>query len=61
MTLNIEAIVAVLVGVHALALAVVNLTPTPKDNEALSKAYKVLEVVAGVVTQTAKETGNDSD
>lgn len=54
---NAEAI-AVIVGLaHALALAIVNLTPTPKDNTALSKAYKVVEVVAGVVTASAKEVG----
>jgi hypothetical protein len=34
---------------HALALAIVNLTDTPKDNEALAKAYRYIEFMAGIV------------
>lgn len=50
-----ETIVAVLAGLHAVALAIVNLTPTPADNIFLGKVYKVVEGIAGVVTKTAKE------
>lgn len=50
-------IVTVLVSLHAIALVVVNLTPTPKDNELLSKAYRLVEVVAGLISPKAKETG----
>lgn len=50
-----ETIVAVLAGLHAVALAIVNLTPTPADNILLGKVYKVVEAIAGVVTKTAKE------
>lgn len=50
-----ETIVAVLAGLHAVALAIVNLTPTPDDNIILGKVYKVVEGIAGVVTKTAKE------
>ena len=39
---------------HGLALIIVNLTKTPKDNEALAKAYKLIEVIAGLVTPLAK-------
>lgn len=51
---NWEGILAVIAGAHALAVAVVNLTPTPKDDEIVGKVYKVVEVVAGVVTRKAK-------
>jgi len=53
--------VALAVAIHGLALVIVNLTPTPKDNEALSnaakvavRAYRVIEVLAGVVTGRVK-------
>jgi hypothetical protein len=53
--------VALAVAVHGVALVIVNLTPTPKDNEALSnisrlavKLYRALEILAGIVTPLAK-------
>ncbi|CAB4139472.1 hypothetical protein UFOVP347_28 [uncultured Caudovirales phage] len=55
LTGNWEAIVAVLVALHALALAVVNLTPTPRDNEILARVYRVVEMVGGIVTRKAKQ------
>jgi hypothetical protein len=43
------------VAIHGAALAIVNLTPTPKDNEALGsisavavKVYRVIELLAGI-------------
>lgn len=45
---NWETIVAVLFALHGLALAVVNLTATPKDDEFVGKAYKVIEIIAGI-------------
>lgn len=45
----------VLFAVHALALAIVNLTSTPKDDEAVAKYYRVLEILAGIVTRLAKK------
>ena len=45
---------AIALVVHTVALAVVNLTPTPKDNLFMNRAYRLLEVVAGLVTRTAK-------
>ena len=52
---NKALVLEVFVAVHALALAIVNLTPTPKDNEVLGKVYKWIEVLGGVVTRKAKE------
>ncbi len=53
--------VALAVAIHGLALVIVNLTPTPKDNAALSnaariavRAYRVIEVLAGVVSPRVK-------
>jgi hypothetical protein len=47
-------IVSVAGAIHLLALAVVNLTPTPKDDEIYSKVYKVIEKLAGIITKIAK-------
>lgn len=44
-----------LVAGHALAIAIVNLTPTPKDNDIVAKAYKYIEFLAGIVTKKAKQ------
>lgn len=46
--------VEILLAVHGLALLIVNLTPTPKDDEALAKYYKAVEFLAGLVTKLAK-------
>lgn len=58
---HLPEIVAVAIAVHGLAVAIVNLTPTPKDNEALDnvtrvgvKLYRVIEILAGIVTPLAK-------
>lgn len=42
-------ILSVLVAGHALAIAIVNLTPTPKDDEMVAKAYRYIEFLAGIV------------
>ena len=47
-------LLTVLFAIHALALAVVNLTPTPKDNTMVAKYYRVLEILAGVITRLVK-------
>ena len=47
-------IVSVAGAIHLLALAVVNLTPTPKDDEIYANVYKVIEKLAGIVTKIAK-------
>ena len=48
-------IVAALFAIHAAALAIVNLTPTPKDDAAVAKFYRVIEILAGIVTRFAKK------
>jgi hypothetical protein len=53
--------VALVVALHGVALVIVNLTPTPKDNEALGNArrvvvklYRAVEILAGIVGPLAK-------
>jgi hypothetical protein len=49
------------IAVHAVAVLVVNLTPTPRDDAAagaigaiIPKVYKALEILAGIVLPMAK-------
>jgi hypothetical protein len=49
-----EAVNLLLAG-HALAVAIVNLTPTPKDDEFVAKAYTYIEMLAGLVSKKAKQ------
>ena len=53
--------VALAVAIHGVALVVVNMTPTPKDNQALDsytrllvKLYRVIEVAAGIISPKVK-------
>lgn len=48
-------VLAGLVAAHALAIFVVNLTPTPRDNAVVRRVYKAVEWLAGVVSKKAKE------
>ncbi len=52
---NQDGVIAVLAAFHALAIAIVNLTPTPRDNEALSFWYSKIEWIAGIWTTRAKQ------
>lgn len=52
---NWSEVAGILAAVHVLALAIVNATPTPRDDEIYGKLYKVVEVIAGIVTKTAKK------
>ena len=52
---NVDGIVTVWVSAHALALAIINLTPTPTDNEVLTKVYRYVEIAAGIFTAKAKK------
>jgi hypothetical protein len=61
MTAKLAEYLAVAVGVHGAAVAIVNLTPTPRDNEALGKysrmavkLYRAIEILAGVITPLVK-------
>lgn len=58
---HIPEIVTVAVAAHGLAVVIVNLTPTPKDDQALDtitrigvKVYRVIEILAGIITPLAK-------
>ena len=58
---NLTDYVALAVAIHGVALVIVNMTPTPKDNEALStytkmliKLYRALEILAGIIGPLAK-------
>lgn len=53
--------VALVVALHGVALVIVNLTPTPKDDEALTtaaqlvvKLYRVIEILAGLIGPLSK-------
>lgn len=54
-------LVTLAVAIHGVALVIVNMTPTPKDNKALNeytrllvKLYRVIEVVAGIISPKVK-------
>lgn len=49
-----QQLITVLLAIHAIAVVIVNLTPTPKDDAAVAKFYKVVEVLAGIITKLAK-------
>jgi hypothetical protein len=51
---NADNIFAAILGTHALASLIVNLTETPKDNEVVTKFYRLIEVSAGIITGRAK-------
>jgi hypothetical protein len=52
---NIQALLVILLATHAVAIAIVNLTPTPKDDETVAKVYKLIEILAGIITKLAKK------
>lgn len=52
---NIGTILSVLAGTHVLAVAIVNLTATPKDDAIVAKVYGVIEKLAGMFTPKVKE------
>jgi len=52
---NWSSIVGIAGAAHLLALAIVNMTPTPKDDEIYAIFYKIIEMIAGIVTKVAKK------
>jgi hypothetical protein len=52
---NMEVVFGILFAAHALALAIVNVTPTPADDRILGVIYRAVEWLAGVFTRTSKE------
>lgn len=55
---NLDAIFAVILATHAVAVGIVNLTPTPKDDAIVAKVYTVIESLAGIFTHKAKDKGD---
>lgn len=58
---NLQEYITLAAAIHAVAVLVVNLTPTPKDDEALSnytrvvvKTYRAIEILAGIISPRAK-------
>lgn len=51
---NHRELLEVAIAVHTIAAVVVNLTPTPRDNEVLGRYYRALEILAGIITPLAK-------
>jgi len=51
---HLPEIVAALFAIHAAAVAIVNLTPTPTDDVWVAKYYRVIEILAGIVTKMSK-------
>lgn len=58
---HIPELLTIIIAAHGLALAIVNLTPTPKDDEALDsisrmgvRVYRAIELLAGVITPLVK-------
>ena len=52
---NLQTALSLFLAGHGLALVIVNLTKTPKDDQALAAVYKVVEMLAGIVTPRAKK------
>jgi hypothetical protein len=48
-------VVGIAAALHMLALAIVNATPSKRDDELYNRFYKVIEIFAGLVTKTAKD------
>ena len=57
---NWQEIAAAALAIHVAAIAVTNLTPTPKDDEFVSKVYAWVEKLAGIFTKKAKQDGKES-
>lgn len=52
---NAKSLLEILFALHALAVVIVNLTPTQRDNEAVAKYYRIIEILAGIITRLAKQ------
>ena len=55
-------LITLAMAIHGLAVAIVNLTPTPKDDRALRgfttsgvKLYRAIEILAGIWTPLVKK------
>lgn len=52
-------VVGAVLALMVAAQAIVNLTPTPKDDEVFGKVYKVVEKIAGIWSHKAKQLPGD--
>lgn len=52
---HIDDIFAVLFAIHAAAVAIVRLTPTPKDDAIVAKVLNVLEKLASLLSVKRKD------
>ena len=59
--LSVEMILYALLLVHGLAAVVVNATDTPADDHIVGKAYRVLEIVAGVFGYKVKQLPGEAE
>lgn len=57
----LDTVLTFLLAGHALALAIVNFTPTPVDNSAVAFAYRMIEFVAGIVKASKVKQPNPVD
>jgi hypothetical protein len=48
----LEHIVTVLLAAHGLAIVIVNLTETPKDNDWVARIYVWIEYLAGIINKS---------
>lgn len=58
---NLRELFEIALAVHGVAVLIVNLTPTPRDDEAVSDAgkmlrqvYRAIEILGGIVSPLAK-------
>lgn len=51
----IETLIMFLIALHSLAVFVVNMTPTPKDDAFVARFYRVVEIIAGIISSKAKQ------
>lgn len=52
---KLQSIVTVATAAHGLAVVVCNMTKTPKDDAVVSKVYRGIEILAGIITPRAKQ------
>jgi hypothetical protein len=50
-----QTFLTVAASLHGTALVICNLTNSPKDDEAVARVYKLIEIFAGIVTPRAKQ------
>jgi hypothetical protein len=52
---NAQRLVEILLAIHGVAILIVNLTPTKRDDQAVAGYYRIIEVLAGIITRLAKD------